>query len=102
MKCPNCRCVVPNNILNCSYCGYEFSSGSAKTQTVYESYYNRVYNDDYYINNYEHNDFGNAYSKYYCYAFENNRYNMEYYVIFEVAILSIIAILLIGLLALII
>lgn len=41
MKCPNCRCIVPNNQYECSYCGYAFSSGSAKTLTINEA------NEDY-------------------------------------------------------
>lgn len=52
MKCPNCRCIVPGNMNYCSYCGYEFSTGSAKTLTVEESYYDSLYYDDYYYDNY--------------------------------------------------
>ena len=48
MKCPNCRCIVPNNVSRCTYCGYDFMSGSAKTLTnnyadefyAYDDYYN--------------------------------------------------------------
>ena len=38
MKCPNCRCIVPNNVSRCTYCGYDFMSGSAKTLTIEEAY----------------------------------------------------------------
>lgn len=43
MKCPNCRCFVPQNIYYCMYCGYELSSGTAKTLTV-EEYYGDYFN----------------------------------------------------------
>ncbi len=47
MKCPNCRCVVPGNTDSCSYCGYEFSSGSAETLSIEEAYYDKFYEGDY-------------------------------------------------------
>lgn len=43
MKCPNCRCIVPNNEYECSYCGYIFSSGSSKTLTISEAYEDYMY-----------------------------------------------------------
>lgn len=46
MKCPNCRCIVPNNVDRCTYCGYEFMSGTAKTLTIEEAYRFKTY--DYY------------------------------------------------------
>ena len=48
MKCPNCRCIVPNNVSRCTYCGYDFMSGSAKTLTIEEAYKFKTY--DYYYN----------------------------------------------------
>ena len=47
MKCPNCRCIVPNNVSRCTYCGYDFMSGSAKTLTIEEAYKFKTYDYDY-------------------------------------------------------
>lgn len=69
MKCPNCRCFVPQNINYCSYCGYELSSGTAKTLTV-EEYYRDYFDylDEYSGNNqsnvYYEECYPNAYSNY--------------------------------------
>lgn len=54
MKCPNCRCFVPENTEYCIYCGYEMSSGSSKTYTIYDEYngkYYDVYNNPYALYN---------------------------------------------------
>lgn len=49
MRCPNCRCFVPKSMNFCSYCGYEFSEGTAKTLTIEEAYADRFYREsDYY------------------------------------------------------
>lgn len=45
MKCPNCRCIVASNLYVCNYCGYEFSTGSAKTLTVEQAREDRLYYD---------------------------------------------------------
>lgn len=52
MKCPNCRCIVPNNVSRCTYCGYDFMSGSAKTLTIEEAYKFKTYDYDYNCDNY--------------------------------------------------
>ena len=51
MKCPNCRCIVPNNVSRCTYCGYDFMSGSAKTLTIEEAYKFKTYDYDYNCDN---------------------------------------------------
>lgn len=45
MKCPNCRCIVPNNVLRCMYCGYELDCGTAKTYSIEEMYREKFFND---------------------------------------------------------
>lgn len=47
MKCPNCRCIVPNNVSRCTYCGYDFMSGEARTLTIEEAYAFRAYDYNY-------------------------------------------------------
>ena len=42
MKCPNCRCVVPGSMKYCSYCGFRFDNGSARTVSVTEAYSGRL------------------------------------------------------------
>lgn len=54
MICPNCRCVVPGRMTYCGYCGYEFSSGAAKTLTVEESCDDRFYRQSDYCNDYNY------------------------------------------------
>lgn len=63
MKCPNCRCIVPNNVSRCTYCGYDFMSGSAKTLTIEEAYKFKTYDYDYNCDNYADEFY--AYDDYY-------------------------------------
>ncbi|HCI60424.1 MAG TPA: hypothetical protein DE313_06400 [Ruminococcus sp.] len=69
MKCPNCRCFVPQNKNYCLYCGYELASGAAKTLTVeeyYRDYLNYVdeYSDNNQLNVYYEECYPNTYSNY--------------------------------------
>lgn len=64
MRCPNCRCVVPERMTYCGYCGYEFLSGVAKTLTVDESYADRFYGEPNYYNRYDYPQ-NTAYDNYY-------------------------------------
>lgn len=64
MKCPNCRCIVPGNMYYCSYCGYEFSTGSAKTLTVEEAYDDSYYYDYYTDYNSSMGYYNNAFDGY--------------------------------------
>ena len=68
MKCPNCRCIVPNNVSRCTYCGYDFMSGSAKTLTIEEAYKFKTYDYDYNCDNYA--------DEFYAY---DDQYNCENY-----------------------
>ena len=34
MKCPNCRCFVPQNKNYCLYCGYELASGGVRNHKI--------------------------------------------------------------------
>ena len=63
MKCPNCRCIVPNNVSRCTYRGYDFMSGSAKTLTIEEAYKFKTYDYDYNCDNYADEFY--AYDDYY-------------------------------------
>lgn len=63
MKCPNCRCIVPNNVSRCTYCGYDFMSGSARTLTIEEAYNFKTYDYDYIYDNYAEESY--AYDDYY-------------------------------------
>ena len=60
---PNCRCIVPNNVSRCTYCGYDFMSGSAKTLTIEEAYKFKTYDYDYNCDNYADEFY--AYDDYY-------------------------------------
>ena len=62
MKCPNCRCIVPNNVSRCTYCGYDFMSGSAKTLTIEEAYKFKTYDYDYNCDNYA-DEFASVYRR---------------------------------------
>ena len=42
MKCPNCRCVSPQNTRYCSYCGYHFEDGDTVTLSIEQEYENFV------------------------------------------------------------
>ena len=64
MKCPNCRCIVPNNVSRCTYCGYDFMSGSAKTLTIEEAYKFKTYDYDYNCDDYADEFY--AYDDYNC------------------------------------
>ncbi len=64
MKCPNCRCILPNNMLVCDYCGYEFETGEARTWTVAETYRERNTNYDYLYSDNKVNSFGLSYNYY--------------------------------------
>ena len=52
MKCPNCRCVVPGSMKYCSYCGFRFDNGSARTVSVTEAYSGRLYREPAYYGGY--------------------------------------------------
>ena len=52
MKCPNCRCVVPGSMKYCSYCGFRFDNGSARTVSVTEAYSARLYREPAYYGGY--------------------------------------------------
>ncbi len=52
MKCPNCRCVVPNNLSHCSYCGTKLYEGSEPTLTVRQAQNRRRREQPVYFENY--------------------------------------------------
>lgn len=55
MRCPNCRCYVPESMDRCDYCGYRFDDGGSKTIPAARSYKNR--HSGY---SYDHRSFGNS------------------------------------------
>lgn len=62
MKCPNCRCVIPQRMVYCGYCGYKLPDGTEKTLAVDESdssdmiFSQNIYteNDGYFYNGHSH------------------------------------------------
>lgn len=55
MRCPNCRCYVPESMERCDYCGYRFEKGNSKTIHVSGSYA-----DDYCGYQFNYRNYGNS------------------------------------------
>lgn len=53
MKCPNCRCVIPQSMAYCGYCGYKLPDGSEKTLTVDKIYAGDMITPDNSYNEYD-------------------------------------------------
>lgn len=74
MKCPNCRCVVPESSISCVYCGYRWPLGDETTVQVFRSKTD-TYSSELLKNIYQYGDYHiNAvdYSEFISYRPENS------------------------------
>ena len=105
MKCPNCRCIVPESMEYCTYCGYRFEDGSARTVSVTEAARERLNSQAEYYYGYSQELARVHYPSYY-YSAPNtdrqgfSRFSFEVLVTLMLGICAVLLLLIIALLVL--